>query len=131
VLRGTARFIDEHRRDLQARFLAESPWWRPEAIDRRIFNSLVDGALHLFDEIVADPGHPLRAEVDRQLETLIAKLETSPALQARIVRAKDELLGGHLPQLATPAPRWLPRRPIRTRSCAPGWPRCWPPPDGG
>ena len=100
VLRGTARFIDEHRRDLQARFLAESPWWRPEAIDRRIFNSLVDGALHLFDEIVADPGHPLRAEVDRQLETLIAKLETSPALQARIVRAKDELLGGHLPQLA-------------------------------
>jgi len=100
VLRGTARFLDEHRRDLQARFLAESPWWRPEAIDKRIFNSLVDGALHLLDEIAADPDHPLRDELDRRLEDLIAKLETSPALQARIVRAKEELLGGHLPQLA-------------------------------
>ncbi|HYH49483.1 MAG TPA: DUF445 family protein, partial [Acidimicrobiia bacterium] len=53
-----------------------------------------------FDEIAEDPDHPLRAEVDRQLEGLIVKLETSPALQARIVRAKDELLGRHLPQLA-------------------------------
>jgi len=100
VLRGTARFIDEHRRDLQSRFLAESPWWRPEAIDKRIFTSLVDGALHLLDEIADDPDHPLRDELDRQLETLIGKLETSPALQARIVRAKEELLSRHLPQLA-------------------------------
>ncbi len=100
VLRGTARFLDEHRRDLQARFLAESPWWRPESIDRRIFTSLVDGALHLLDEIADDPEHPLRDELDRQLEELIAKLESSPALQARVVRAKEELLGRHLPQMA-------------------------------
>ncbi|HEV3364561.1 MAG TPA: DUF445 domain-containing protein [Acidimicrobiia bacterium] len=100
VLRGAARFVDEHRRDLQARFLAESPWWRPEAIDKRIFNSLVDGALRLLDEIAGDPDHPLRDELDRRLEGLIAKLETSPALQARVVRAKEELLGRHLPQLA-------------------------------
>jgi uncharacterized membrane-anchored protein YjiN (DUF445 family) len=100
VLRGTARFLDEHRRDLQARFLKESPWWRPESIDRRIFASLVDGALHLFDEIAADPGHPLRDEVDRGLEELIVKLETSPAVQDRVNRMKDELLGRHLPQLA-------------------------------
>ena len=100
VLRGTARFLDEHRRDLQARFLAESPWWRPEAIDRKIFSTLLDGALHLLDEIAADPDHPLRDEVDRQLEDLIEKLETSPALQARVARAKDELLGRHIPQLA-------------------------------
>jgi len=100
VLRGTAQFLDEHRRDLQARFLAESPWWRPESIDRRIFTSLVDGALHLLDEIADDPEHPLRDELDRRLEGLIAKLETSPALQARVVRAKEELLGRHLPQMA-------------------------------
>jgi uncharacterized membrane-anchored protein YjiN (DUF445 family) len=101
VLRGTARFLDEHRWDLQARFLAESPWWRPEAIDRRIFTSLLDGALHLLEEIAADPAHALRAEVNERLRTLVVKLETSPTLRARITRAKDELLGqGHLPQLA-------------------------------
>jgi uncharacterized membrane-anchored protein YjiN (DUF445 family) len=100
VLRGAARFLDEHRRDLQARFLAESPWWRPEAIDRKIFTSLVDGALHLLEEIAADPVHPLRDEVDDRLEELIHKLETSPALQARIARAKEELIGSQIPQFA-------------------------------
>lgn len=100
VLRGTARFLDEHRRDLQARFLAESPWWRPEAIDRKIFASLVDGALHLLEEVAADPDHPLRDEVDTRLEELIHKLETSPALQVRIARAREELLGSQIPQFA-------------------------------
>jgi uncharacterized membrane-anchored protein YjiN (DUF445 family) len=100
LLRGTAKFLDQHRSDLQARFLRESPWWRPGAIDRRIFTSLVDGALHLFEEIVADPEHPLRDEVDRRLQALLEKLETSPAMQERVARAKDELLGRHLPQLA-------------------------------
>jgi len=100
VLRGTARFLDEHRRDLQARFLAESPWWRPESIDKRIFTSLLDGALHLLDEIASDPEHPLRDEVDSRLEELISKLETSPALQSRIARAKEELLGSQIPQFA-------------------------------
>jgi uncharacterized membrane-anchored protein YjiN (DUF445 family) len=100
LLRGTGRFLDQHRHDLQARFLAEAPWWRPGAIDRRIFTALVDGALHLFEEIAADPGHPLRDEVDRQLQTLLEKLETSAALQARVGQAKEELLGRHLPQLA-------------------------------
>ncbi len=104
LLRGTARFLEEHRADLQARFLAESPWWRPGAVDRKIFTSLLDAALHLLDEILADPGHPLRAEVDVQLSGLIEKLRTSRRLQARIARAKEELLAeGHLPQLAA----WL------------------------
>ena len=104
VLRGTARFLDERRDDLQARFLAESPWWRPGVLDRRIFASLLEGTLHLLDEVAADPDHPLRSEVDRRLTALGQKLETSRPLQARVRRAKDELLAqGHLPKLAA----WL------------------------
>jgi len=129
VLRGTARFLDSHRDDLQARFLAESPWWRPGAVDRRIFTSLLEGALHLLDEIAADPAHPLRAEVDTRVGAFVKKLETSRPLRARIARAKDELLAqGHLPQLAA----WLwhdaraalaeqaadPRSELRTRLAA-------------
>src|SRR5581483_2636309 len=82
VLRGTSRFLDEHRADLQARFLSESPWWRPGALDRRIFTSLLEATLHLLDEIAADPGHPLRLEVDKRLEALVRKLETSRPLRA-------------------------------------------------
>ena len=104
VLRGAARFLDEHRNDLQERFLSDAPWWRPGAVDRRIFNSLVEGALRLLDEIRADPAHPLRAEVDVRLAAFVQKLETSRPLQARINRAKNELLAqGHLPKLAA----WL------------------------
>ena len=104
LLRGAARFLDEHRADLQARFLAEAPWWRPGAVDRRIFTGIVDGALHLIDEILADRDHPLRGEIDVRLTDFAGKLVTSRRLQARIARAKDELLAqGHLPRLAA----WL------------------------
>src|SRR5256714_15052970 len=104
VLRATGRFLDEHRDDLRERFLKESKWYQPEDINKRIFARLLDGALKMIDEIRADPGHPLRAEVDRRLVTLVKKLETSQPLRARIARARDELLAqGHLPQLAA----WL------------------------
>ena len=66
-LRATARFLDEHRDDLRERFLRESPWCQPDVVDKRIFASLLDGALHMIDEIRADPAHPFRAEVDRRL----------------------------------------------------------------
>ncbi|HEV7865378.1 MAG TPA: DUF445 domain-containing protein [Acidimicrobiia bacterium] len=101
VLRGAARFLDEHRDDLQARFLEESPWWRPGAVDRRIFTKLLEAALHLLDEIAADPAHSLRSEVDLRLTAFIKKMETSRPLRARIARAKNDLLAeGQLPPLA-------------------------------
>jgi uncharacterized membrane-anchored protein YjiN (DUF445 family) len=101
VLRGVARFLDEHRDDLQARFLEESPWWRPGAVDRRIFTKLLEAALHLLDEIAADPAHSLRSEVDLRLTAFIKKMETSRPLRARIARAKNDLLAeGQLPALA-------------------------------
>ncbi len=104
VLRAAARFLDEHRNDLRERFLRESKWYQPDVINKRIFATLLDGALKMIDDIRADPEHPLRAEVDRRLVALVKKLETSRPLRARIARAKDELLAqGHLPQLAA----WL------------------------
>ena len=114
VLRGTARFLDEHRRDLQARFLAESPWWRPEAVDRKIFTSLVDGALRLLEEIAADPDHPLRDEVD---------VRSGGLPQARDVTGvagphrpgQGGAAGGQIPQLAA----WL-WRDIRAAPGRPG-----------
>ncbi|HEY0399394.1 MAG TPA: DUF445 domain-containing protein, partial [Acidimicrobiia bacterium] len=104
VLRATARFLDEHRNDLRERFLQQSKWYQPDVLNKRIFASLLDGALKMIDEIRAEPEHPLRAEVDRRLVALVNKLETSRPLRARIARARDELLAqGHLPQLAA----WL------------------------
>ncbi|HEV7534919.1 MAG TPA: DUF445 domain-containing protein, partial [Acidimicrobiia bacterium] len=104
ALRAAARFLDENRDDLRERFLRESKWYQPDVINKRIFATLVDGALKMIDEIRADPAHPFRAEVDRRIGALVKKLETSRPLRARIARARDELLAqGHLPQLAA----WL------------------------
>jgi uncharacterized membrane-anchored protein YjiN (DUF445 family) len=101
VLRGAARFLEDHRQDLQDQFLGKSPRWLPGAVDRRIFSALFKGGLDLIDEVLADPAHPYRAEVDRRLGELVDELRTSRRLRARIARAKDELLAqGHLPQLA-------------------------------
>src|SRR5258706_396519 len=101
VLRAAARFLDEHRNDLRERFLRESKWYQPDVINKRIFATLLDGALKMIDDIRADPEHPLRAEVDRRLVALVKKLETSRPLRARIARSKHELQAKvPIPQLA-------------------------------
>ncbi len=64
VLRGAGRFLDENRETLRARFEAETPWWVPTAIDRRIFDRLLDGLCSFFEAINTDEGHELRSRLD-------------------------------------------------------------------
>ena len=45
ALRGVIRFLDEQREPLRQRFGQESPWWLPGALEDRLYDRIVDGAL--------------------------------------------------------------------------------------
>ena len=101
LLRGAARFLDEHHDRLEHKFVKRAPRWTPGLLDRKIFAALFDGAQEQIEEILEDPRHHFRTDLDIRLAAFAKELETSPALQARIARAKDEFLAqGHLPRLA-------------------------------
>jgi uncharacterized membrane-anchored protein YjiN (DUF445 family) len=92
VLNGLDRFLDENRDSFRDRFLQESPWWLPGAVEDRIFDRLVDGARRLLAEVSSDPEHELRSEFDARVRQLSEDLLSSPELRARGEELKDELL---------------------------------------
>jgi uncharacterized membrane-anchored protein YjiN (DUF445 family) len=92
ALRGFDRYLVEEQAQLRARFGRESPWWVPESIDDRIFEKL-HGALRGFiDEVVNDPKHEVRDQLDARLADLVVRLREDPALIARAEEVKEELL---------------------------------------
>jgi uncharacterized membrane-anchored protein YjiN (DUF445 family) len=101
VLRGAGRFLDENRETLRVRFEEETPWWVPTAIDRRIFDRLLDGLCSFFETINADDRHELRARLDDWINDFADRLEHSPEYRTRGEELKLELLDH--PELR----RWL------------------------
>jgi uncharacterized membrane-anchored protein YjiN (DUF445 family) len=92
VLRSVDRFLTDNQADLRARFGAESPWWLPGAAEDRIFERLLDGARAVLGDVVADPSHELRRDVDARARRLIDELQSSPAMIARGEELKADLL---------------------------------------
>lgn len=53
---------------------------------------LVDAAQRLIDEVLADPGHPLRERYDAIVTAFIGRLQSDPDFRARGAQLRDELL---------------------------------------
>lgn len=61
-------------------------------LDERIANAVLDGLYRLLAETLVNPDHPLRAKVEEGLEKLAHDLLHDPETQAKVARAKSELL---------------------------------------
>ncbi|MEY2425607.1 MAG: hypothetical protein QOI61_1179 [Actinomycetota bacterium] len=92
-LRGVITFLDEQREPLRARFGQESPWWLPGALEDRLFDRIVDGALSLLQAVLVDPQHEIRGAIDERLATLADRLQHDPALAERADALKREVVG--------------------------------------
>ena len=91
-LRGVITFLDEQRDSLRHRFGQESPWWLPGALEDRLFDRIVDGAVALLGAVLADPHHEIRRAIDDRLATLAQRLQTDPVLRERGESLKRDLL---------------------------------------
>jgi uncharacterized membrane-anchored protein YjiN (DUF445 family) len=91
-LEALDRLLDEHRDEFRRRFEHQSPWWLPGAVEDRIFERLLDGARAVVQQMINDPDHQLRRELDAQIGRLASELATSPDLGARLEAIKREVL---------------------------------------
>lgn len=78
---------------IRAKVQEQSPWWIPNAVDRRISDRVVSGIGRTLAEVSADPDHPLRKKFDEAVRNFIDRLQSSPETIARAEALKDELLG--------------------------------------
>jgi uncharacterized membrane-anchored protein YjiN (DUF445 family) len=99
ALRGIDLVVEENRPLFRRSFAGGEPWWLPEWARERIFDRVIASFHVLVDEVVADPDHPLRADLERMLTETADDLRNSPELAARIEETKIRLLDS--PDLAT------------------------------
>lgn len=91
-LRSLDRYLEAHRDELRTRLSERSPWWLPGAVEDRIFERLLEGARAVVREMVGQPEHHLRQDLQARLVKFISDLETSPDLRDRGEELKRELL---------------------------------------
>jgi uncharacterized membrane-anchored protein YjiN (DUF445 family) len=85
-------WLTEHHEDVVAKVAIKSPGWTPRFIDQQVGERVYKELLRFAAAIRDDPQHPARGAVDTFLADFAVELQSDPATQERVERAKAELL---------------------------------------
>jgi uncharacterized membrane-anchored protein YjiN (DUF445 family) len=93
IVRWAGRVVEANepiiREMVKARAGAVLRW---TGLDATLANAVLDGLAKLVAEMADNPDHPLRAKAEEGLATLAHDLQHDPAMQARVMAFKDELV---------------------------------------
>jgi uncharacterized membrane-anchored protein YjiN (DUF445 family) len=84
TLEGLRAALVHNRQPLRRRLGQQSPSWVPEFVDDLVFERADEVVRSFLSQVVADPKHEVRAVLDEQLLGLTKRMQTDPALQARV-----------------------------------------------
>ncbi|PYC84365.1 DUF445 domain-containing protein [Streptomyces tateyamensis] len=85
-------WLAEHHGDVVDRVAIKSPGWTPKFIDHQVGERVYKELMRFVTAIRDDPQHPARGAIDTFLADFAVELRTDPATQARVERAKADLL---------------------------------------
>jgi uncharacterized membrane-anchored protein YjiN (DUF445 family) len=91
LLRSVGAYLDRHGDNIRTG-LGERPWWLPGAVENRLVDRFLNGAQTTLQDMIGDPSHPLRRDLDGALGKLATDLTTSPELIERGEMLKAEFL---------------------------------------
>lgn len=92
ALRLAARATESNDTLIREKVQEQTPWWVPNAVDRRISDRVVTGIGRTLAEVSDNPDHPLRHKFDEAVKNFIERLQSSPETIAHAEAWKDELL---------------------------------------
>ncbi|WP_376778556.1 DUF445 domain-containing protein [Kitasatospora kifunensis] len=85
-------WLSEHHGDVVSKVAIKSPGWTPKFIDHQVGERVYKELMRFVTAIRDDPQHPARGAIDTFLADFAVELQTDAATQARVERAKAELL---------------------------------------
>lgn len=86
------RYLEEHQESIYDQVEAQSKWWIPRSIDRKVAAAIVQGVNDFLGDM-AQPGHDVRRHFDQAVETLIADLRGNPATQEQVRAFAQRIVG--------------------------------------
>jgi len=93
IVSSADRYLADHRLELRDRFVAESPRWVPDAVDRLLFDRLYLRLRRWLTAVAAGPDNEARRRFQEWFSNLAERLETSPELRERGEQLKRDILG--------------------------------------
>ncbi len=89
------RFLVDNYEVLRDRIVEEAPLYTPKVLDHHVFNRLHRGVRGVLADMADDPDHELHTRIDAGLRSYAHRLQTDPAMVARVeaalARAGDSL----------------------------------------
>ena len=92
ALRGLSTTLVESEDMLRDRLSQESPWWVPGNVDDIVFQRLNTGLQSFLQDLIDQPDHELRKNIDHRAIALALEMRTSDVLRRRSEQIRDELL---------------------------------------
>ncbi len=92
ALHGLSRYVATHGEEMHRRLGAQSPWWLPGPLSKRMVHRLLDRSETVLGQMAIDRHHPLRVHLTEALEGLAIQLQTDPQMRRRGEELKAELL---------------------------------------
>lgn len=88
-----ARFLAANEQTIREMVHERAGWFvRFAGLDAKVADKIMDGLARLFEDMAADPDHPMRLKAQDMLIQLSHDLERDPATRARIDGLKAELI---------------------------------------
>jgi uncharacterized membrane-anchored protein YjiN (DUF445 family) len=101
-IRWAARTLEEHGEMIRAMVHERAgALMRLTGLDEKLANAIIDGLLKLLLEMESDPQHAVRLRLLEGLERLAQRLQTDPAMQAKVAKVRDEIIANPAMQ------RWI------------------------
>lgn len=92
ALRGVSTTLADSEDMFRERLGSESPWWVPGNVDDLVFQRLNNGVQAFLSELIDQPDHELRKQIDERAVTLASDMRTSDILRQRGEALRDQLL---------------------------------------
>jgi len=92
LCRVTIEYLNDQRATLRLLLGDKSPKWVPAILDDQVFARLHDAAVSVLTDIRIDLAHPGRRSLDRQLDTLAARLRSDEQLRGKVSVAATNLI---------------------------------------
>jgi uncharacterized membrane-anchored protein YjiN (DUF445 family) len=92
TLRGIEIVLIDNKPDFRESFVRSAPWWVPSWAGERLFERIIASFRILVEDVVSDPEHPVRSDIERMLARLADDLRNSADLAERIEESKLRIL---------------------------------------
>ncbi len=92
LARKIAGFIAENETLVREKVKAESPFFVPGFVDRKLAERITSGLAAYFEEIAADPEHRIRGELRTQLYAFADRLKTEPRWEQELQALSNSFL---------------------------------------